>query len=82
MHLTTITTRKGKEYVGYIDKIHLKKGNKVAYVNLLLARGEIKKIYIYNIKSATTEHERISVEQLDATMDNLKEWKQIIEKWG
>lgn len=81
MHQTTIITKKGKKYVGYIDKEHLKKGNRVAYVELLV-KETLKKIYIDDMESAVTEHERISVDQPDATLDNLKQWKWIIEKWG
>ena len=82
MHLTTIKTKDGKVYEGYIDKCHLKKGDRVAYVDLLLASGTLKKICIEDMKEATTEHERISVYQNDVTKDELKEWKEIIERWG
>lgn len=82
MHLTTITTKKGKEYEGYVDKTYLKKGKRIAYVELLLNNGRLKKIYIDDMKSAVTEHERVSVDQPDATHDDLKQWKWIIEKWG
>mgnify|MGYP001585292042 CR=1 FL=1 len=82
MHLTTIVTKKGKEYKGYVDKTHLKKGKRVAYVELLLNNRRLKKIYIDDMKNAVTEHERVSVDQPDATKDNLEEWRWIIEKWG
>ena len=82
MHLTTIKTKDGKVYEGYIDKCHLKKGNRIAYVDLLLTEGRPERIIIEDMESATTEHERISVHQRDVIKDNLKEWKEIIERWG
>ena len=81
MHLTTIVTKNGKEYKGYVDYFHRKKGKRVAYVELLV-KETLKKIYIDDMESAVTEHERVSVDQPDATHDDLKQWKWIIEKWG
>ena len=82
MHLTTIITKKGKEYKGYVDYFHRKKGKRVAYIELLLNNRRPKKIYIDDMESAVTEHERVSVDQPDATDDNLKQWKWLIEGWG
>jgi len=81
MHLTTIKTKDGKIYEGYVDKSYLKKGKRVAYVELLIA-GKLKRIFIEDVKESTTEHERTSINQSDTTKNNLKEWKWIIEKWG
>lgn len=81
MHLTTIITKKGKEYVGYVDRVRIKKGTKVGYVYLYIpVSGKTKKIFIEEMTGATTEHERISVNQPDATKDNLGSWKESIEK--
>lgn len=82
MHLTTIVTKDGKDYNGYVDKTRLKEGKRVAYVMLLLSNGKLKKIFIEDIKKASTEHERVSAEQPDTTLNNLKQWKWIIKQWG